>query len=63
MYFVAYLVVGFHSHLHLSPFNINSNIHMKGECKTDTSLCKRGGGHLCFACFSDFFYNILDLES
>jgi len=43
MYFVAYLVVGFHSHLHLSSFNINTIIHMKGECKSDPSLCKRGG--------------------
>ena len=44
MYFVAYLVVGFNSLLHLSSFNINTNIHMKGECKTAPSLCKRGGG-------------------
>ena len=44
MYFVAYLVVGFHSHLHLSSFNLNTNIHMKGECKTVLSPCKRGGG-------------------
>jgi len=44
MYFVAYLVVGFHSHLHLSSFNTNTNIHMKGECNTVPSLCKRGGG-------------------
>jgi len=43
MYFVAYLVVGFHSHLHLSSFNINTNIHMKAECKTVPNLCKRGG--------------------
>jgi len=26
MFFVAYLVVGFHSHIHLSSFNINTNI-------------------------------------
>jgi len=44
MYFLAYLVGGFHSHLHLSSFNININIHMKGECKTVPSLCKGGGG-------------------
>jgi len=44
MYFVAYLFVDFHSHLLLSYFNINTNIHMKGECKTDPSLYKRGGG-------------------
>jgi len=44
MYFLAYLVCGFYSHLHLSSFNINTNIHMKGECKTVQSLCKRGGG-------------------
>jgi len=42
MYFVAYLVVGFHSHLHLSSFNINTNIHMKGEYKAVPSLYKRG---------------------
>ena len=48
MYFVPYLVVGFHSHLHLSSFNIHSNIHMKGGCKTVPSMCKRGGGHLFF---------------
>jgi len=46
MYFLAYLVGGFHSHLHLSSFNINTNIYMKGECKTVPILCKRGGGHL-----------------
>jgi len=28
MYFGGYLVVGFHSHFHLSSFNINTNIHM-----------------------------------
>jgi len=44
MYFLAYLVGGFHSHLHLSSFNINTNIHIKGECKTVPSLCKRRGG-------------------
>jgi len=44
MYFLAYLLVGFHSHLHLSSFNINTYIYMKGECKTVPSLCKRGGG-------------------
>ena len=44
IYFVAYLVVGFHLHLHRSSFNINTNIQMKGECKTVPSLCKRGGG-------------------
>jgi len=38
MYFRAYLVVGFHSHIHLSSFNINTNIHIKGECKTVPSL-------------------------
>jgi len=43
MYFVAYLVVGFQTHLHLSFFNINTNNYMKGECKTVPSLCKRGG--------------------
>jgi len=42
MYFVVYLVVGFHSHLHLSSFNINTNIHMKGEYKADPSLYKMG---------------------
>jgi len=42
MYFLAYLVCGFHSHL--SSFNINTNIHVKGEYKTVPSLCKRGGG-------------------
>ena len=42
MYFVAYLVVSFYLHLHLSSFNINTNIHMmKGECKTVPCLCKR----------------------
>jgi len=46
--FFAYLVVGFHSHLHLSSFNINTNIHMKGECKTVPSLCKRGGQAFMF---------------
>ena len=52
MYFVVYLVVGFHSHLPISSFIINTNIHMEGECKTDPSLCKRGG-RLIFAneCF------------
>jgi len=45
MYFVACLVLGFHSHLHLSSFNKNTNIHMKGECKTVPSLC-RGEGHI-----------------
>jgi len=48
MYFVAYLVVGFHSHLHLSSFNININIHIKGEYKAVPSLYK-GGRHLDFA--------------
>jgi len=47
MYFVVYLVVGFHSHLPLSSFNINTNIYMKGECKADPSQCKRGGGLFC----------------
>ena len=44
MYFLAYLVGGFHSHLHLSSFNINIIIHMKRECKTVPSLCKKGEG-------------------
>jgi len=43
MYFVVYLVVGFHSHLPLTSFNINTNIHMKVECMAVSSLCKRGG--------------------
>ena len=47
MYLLAYLVGGFYSHLHLSSFNINTNIHMKGECKTVPSLCKRRGGIYC----------------
>ena len=29
MYFVAYVVVSFHSHLHLFSFNINTNIHVQ----------------------------------
>jgi len=41
MYFIAYLVGEFYSHLHLSFLNINTNIHMKGECTTVPSLfCK-----------------------
>ena len=44
MYFLAFLVGGFLSHLHLSSFNINTNIYMKGECKTVPSLCKSGRG-------------------
>jgi len=62
IYFLAYLVVGFHSHLHLSSFNINTNIHMKGECKTVPSLCKRGGGiYVCKKCFKQkgFFWLLL----
>ena len=65
MYFLAYLVCGFYSHLHLSSFNINTNIHMKGECKTKSVL--KGRGAFIFltksCCYSDFCYNILDLES
>jgi len=65
------IVGGFHSHLHLSSFNINTSIPMKGECKTVPSLCKRGGEiYFCKinfktkkCCFSDFCYNIIDLES
>jgi len=48
MYFIAYLVVGFQTHLHLSSFNINTNNYMKGECKTVPSLCKRGGQAFIF---------------
>jgi len=48
MYFVAYFVVGFHSHLHLFSLNINTNIHMKGECKTVPSMCKRWGQAFMF---------------
>jgi len=52
MYFLAFLVVGFHSLLHLSSFNINTNIHMKGECKTVPSLCKEKGAFIfCQKCF------------
>ena len=46
MYFVACLVLG--SHLHLSSFNINTNINMKRECKTVPSLCKGEGAYICF---------------
>jgi len=36
-------------HIYIYPFFIiNTNIHIKGECKTVPSLCKRGGGIYCF---------------
>jgi len=63
IYFVAYLVVGFHSHLHISSFKINTNSRMKGECKAVPSMCKRRGGIYFLTESSDFCYNILDLES
>jgi len=74
MYFVACLVLGFHSHLHLSSFNKNTNIHMKSECKTVPSLCKGEGAYICFLqkkCFKQkvvvfltvVTINVLDLES
>ena len=49
MYCVAYLVVGFHSHLHVFSFNINTYIHIQWEYKTVRSLCKMGGRHF-FCC-------------
>jgi len=69
MYFVAYLVVGFHSHLHMSSLNINTNIHIK-ESARQTQVCVKGEGAFMFCkinvlnkklFFSDFCYNILGI--
>ena len=46
MYFLAYLVGGFHSHLHISSFNINTNIPMKGASARQSQVCVKGKGHL-----------------
>ena len=60
MYFVAYLVVVFHSHLHLSSFNINTNIHMKGEWR-QSKVCEKGRSGIyflqneCFYCVPPYF--------